>query len=92
MVTRKRKLLRTEANIVASIDEELANESDSDADCVPEISISEERADENDVSDWGPGPCIDGFVQKIVNQVFPFSQEIQEYNLPFKIVQNDEIC
>ena len=66
--------------------------SDSDADCVPEISSSEERADENDVSDSGPGPCIDGVVQKIVNQVFPFSQEIQEYNLPFKIVQSDGIC
>jgi hypothetical protein len=55
MATRKRKLLRTEADIVASIDEELANESDSDADCVPEISSSEESEDENDVSRLGSG-------------------------------------
>jgi hypothetical protein len=59
MASRKRKLLRNEANIVAPIDEELANDSDSDTDCVPEISSSEESADENDVSDSGPGPGID---------------------------------
>jgi hypothetical protein len=40
---------------VASIDEELANDSDSDADCVPEISSSGE-SDENDISDSGSGP------------------------------------
>jgi hypothetical protein len=41
MATRKRKVLRTEADIEASVGEELANDSDSDADCVPEISNSE---------------------------------------------------
>jgi hypothetical protein len=61
MATRKRKLLRTEAYIVASIDEELANDSDSDADCVPEISSSEGSADKNNISDSGPGPSEDGF-------------------------------
>jgi hypothetical protein len=35
MATRKRKLLRTEADIVASTDK-LVSYSDSDADCVPE--------------------------------------------------------
>jgi hypothetical protein len=48
MATRKRKLLRTEADIVASIDEELANDSD----------------DENDISDSGPGPSVDRFCKK----------------------------
>jgi hypothetical protein len=56
MATRKRKLLRTEADIVASIDEELANDSDSDAHCMLEISSSEESADKNDISDSGSGP------------------------------------
>jgi hypothetical protein len=64
MATRKRKLLRTEADIVASIDEELANDSDSDADCMLEISSSEESADENDVSDSGLGRSRDGFCRK----------------------------
>jgi hypothetical protein len=49
---------------VASIDEELANDSDSDADCVPEISSSEESNDENDSSDLGPGPRVDRFCEK----------------------------
>jgi hypothetical protein len=61
MATRKRKFLRTEADIVASIDEELANDSDSDADCVPKISSSEETDDENDISYSGLGPSVDGF-------------------------------
>jgi hypothetical protein len=61
MVTRKRKVLRTEADIVASIDEELANNSDSDTDCVPEISSSEE-SDGNDISD--SGPSVNGFCKK----------------------------
>ena len=56
MGTRKRKLLRTEAVIVASIDEELVNHSHSDADCVPEILSSEDITDENDLSDSGSGP------------------------------------
>jgi hypothetical protein len=64
MATRKRKVLRTEADIVASIDEELANDSDSDADCVPEILSSEECDDENDISDLGPGPSVHGFCKK----------------------------
>jgi hypothetical protein len=41
---------------VDSIDEELANDSDSDADCVPEILSSKESDDENDISDSGSGP------------------------------------
>jgi hypothetical protein len=64
MGTKKRKVLRTEADIVASIDEELANDSDSDTDWVPEISSSEESDDENDISDSGPGPSVDGFCKK----------------------------
>jgi hypothetical protein len=56
MATRKRKVLRTEAGIVASIEEVLANDSDSDADCVPEILSSEESDDENDISDLGSRP------------------------------------
>jgi hypothetical protein len=61
MATRKRKVLRTEAGTVATIDEELANDSDSDADRVREISSSEESDDENDIADSGPGPSVDGF-------------------------------
>ena len=49
---------------MASIDEELANDSDSDEDCVPEISSTEESDDENDISDSGPGPRVDGFCKK----------------------------
>jgi hypothetical protein len=49
---------------VASIDEELANDSDSDEDCVPEISSSEESDDENDISDSGADPSVDGFCKK----------------------------
>jgi hypothetical protein len=49
---------------VASIDQELANDSDSDTDCVPEISSSEESDDENDISDSGPGPSVDKFCKK----------------------------
>jgi hypothetical protein len=49
---------------VASVDEELANDSDSDADCVPEILSGEERDDENDISDSGLGPSVDGFCEK----------------------------
>jgi hypothetical protein len=64
MATRKRKLLRTEADIVASIDKKLANDSDSDTDCVLEISNSEDSADNNDISDSGPGPSINGFCTK----------------------------
>jgi hypothetical protein len=64
MATRKRKVLRTEADIVASIDEELANDGDSDADCVLEISSIEESGDENDISDSGLGPIVDGFCKK----------------------------
>jgi hypothetical protein len=64
MGTKKRKVLRTEADIVASIDEEFVNDSDSDADCVLEISSSEECDDENDISDSGPGPSLDGFCKK----------------------------
>jgi hypothetical protein len=54
MATRKGKLLSNEADIVASIDEELVNDSDSDTDCVLEISSSEESDDENNISDSGP--------------------------------------
>jgi hypothetical protein len=54
VASRKRKLLRTEADVVASNGEELTNDSDSHVDCVLEISSSEECADENDVSDSGP--------------------------------------
>jgi hypothetical protein len=64
MATRKRKLLRTEADVVASVDEELANDSDSDADCVPEISSSEESVDENEISGSRPAPSVDGFCKK----------------------------
>jgi hypothetical protein len=49
---------------VASIDEELVNDSDSDADCVPEIWSSEESDDENGISDLGLGPSVDGFCRK----------------------------
>jgi hypothetical protein len=49
---------------VASIDEELVNDSDSDADCVPEISSSEDSDDENHISDSGPGPSVDRFCKK----------------------------
>jgi hypothetical protein len=49
-------MVRTEANIVASMHEELANDSDSDADCVPEISSSEESDDVNNILDSGLGP------------------------------------
>jgi hypothetical protein len=49
---------------VASIDEELVNDSDSDEDCVPQISSSKESDDENDISDLGPGPSVDGFCEK----------------------------
>jgi hypothetical protein len=49
---------------VASIEEELANDSDSDEDCVPEISSSEESDDENDISHSGPGPSVDEFCKK----------------------------
>jgi hypothetical protein len=51
MATRKRKLLRTAADIVASVDEGLANDSDSDADCLPELSSCEESADKNNILD-----------------------------------------
>jgi hypothetical protein len=64
MATRKGKLLRTEAYTVASIDEELANDSDSDKDCVPEILSSEGSDDENNISDSGLGPSVDGFCKK----------------------------
>jgi hypothetical protein len=64
---------------VASIDEELVNDSDSDADCVPQISSNEDSDDENDILDSGPGPSVD--------QVFHSSQEIQQYNLLFKMEQ-----
>jgi hypothetical protein len=64
MANRKRTLLGTEADIVASINEELANDSDSDADFVPEISSSEESDDENKISDSSPGPSVDGFCKK----------------------------
>jgi hypothetical protein len=40
---------------VASVDEELVNDSDSDTDCVLEISSSDESDDENDISDSGLG-------------------------------------
>jgi hypothetical protein len=49
---------------VATIDEELVNDSDSDADCVPEISSSEESDDEKDISDSGLGPSVDRFCDK----------------------------
>ena len=49
---------------MASVDEELVNDSDSDADCVPEISSSEKSDDENDISDSGPGPSVGGFCEK----------------------------
>jgi hypothetical protein len=54
------------------------NDSDSDADCVPQISSSEDSDDENDISDSSPGPSVDGFCENIVNQVFHSSQEIQQ--------------
>jgi hypothetical protein len=49
---------------VASVDEELVNDSDSDEDCIPQISSSEDSDDENDISDSGPGPSVDGFCKK----------------------------
>jgi hypothetical protein len=49
---------------VASIDEELVNDSISDEDCVPQISSSEESHDENYISDSGLGPSVDGFCKK----------------------------
>jgi hypothetical protein len=63
MATRKEHCLELK-RIVASIDEELVNDSDSDADCVPEIASSEESDDENDISDLGPGPSVDWFCEK----------------------------
>jgi hypothetical protein len=73
---------------VASIDEELVNDSDSDEYCALQISSSEESGDENDISDSRPGPSVDGFCKKkIVNQLFHSSQEIQQYNLLFKMEQ-----
>jgi hypothetical protein len=68
---------------VASIDVELANDSDSEEDCVPEISSSEESHDENNISDLGSGFCK----KKIANQIFHSPQEIQQYNLLFKMEQ-----
>jgi hypothetical protein len=47
-----------------SIDKELVNDSDSDEDCAPQISSSEESNDENDISDSGPSPSVDGFCKK----------------------------
>jgi hypothetical protein len=49
---------------VASIDEELVNDSDSDEDCVLQISSIEESDDENNISDLGPGPRVDGFCEQ----------------------------
>jgi hypothetical protein len=49
---------------VASIDEELVNDSDSDKDCVLQISSSEDSDDENDISDSGLGSSVDGFCEK----------------------------
>jgi hypothetical protein len=49
---------------VASIDEELANDRDTDADCVPEISSSEESDDENNILDSGLGPSAHGFCKR----------------------------
>jgi hypothetical protein len=43
---------------VASIDEELVNDSDSYADCVLQISSR------LDISDLDPGPSVDGFCKK----------------------------
>jgi hypothetical protein len=40
------------------------NDSDSDEDCVLQILSSEESDDENDISDSGPGPSVDGFCEK----------------------------
>jgi hypothetical protein len=44
---------------------------DSDADCVPEISNSEESDDEKDISDLGPGPGVDGFCKKYCQPSIP---------------------
>jgi hypothetical protein len=49
---------------VAFIDEELVNDSDSYANYVLEISSSEDSDDENDISDSGLGPIVDGFCKK----------------------------
>jgi hypothetical protein len=52
---------------VASIDEELVNDSDSDEECVPEISSSENSDDENNISHPGGGgldPSVDWFCKK----------------------------
>jgi hypothetical protein len=40
------------------------NDSDSDEDCVPQISSNEESDDENDISDLDPGPSVEGFCEK----------------------------
>jgi hypothetical protein len=57
---------------VVCIDEELANDSNSNADCAPEISCSEESADENNILDLGPGPSVDGFCRKDHQPCIPF--------------------
>jgi hypothetical protein len=49
---------------VASIDEELVNDSDSYADYILEISSSEESDNENNISDSGLGPSVDRFCKK----------------------------
>jgi hypothetical protein len=72
MATTKKKLLRTQAEIMASTDEELVNDSESDTDCVPEILSCEDSADKNNISDLGPGPGVDGFCTKDRQASIPF--------------------
>jgi hypothetical protein len=57
---------------VAPIEKELANDSDSDADFVPEILCCEENADENNISESGPGPSVDRICTKDCQPSIPF--------------------
>jgi hypothetical protein len=61
MTARKRKTL-DEGDLLAVTEEELANDSDSDAEYVPELSSSDESASDSDSSD--SGLSVQGFSKK----------------------------
>jgi hypothetical protein len=61
MASRKRRV--HEEDLPAVIEEELANDSDSDAGCVLELSSSDDNnSDSSELSDSGPG--VQGFSKK----------------------------
>jgi hypothetical protein len=61
MAARKRKNCY-EGDLLAVIEEEFANDSYSDAECVLELSSSEESASDSDISDTGLS--VQGFSKK----------------------------